>query len=32
VLLNMETTVTSGHIPTISDILPAADWAEREIR
>jgi hypothetical protein len=31
-LLNMETTVTAGHIPTISDILPAADWAEREIR
>jgi hypothetical protein len=31
-LLNMETTVTSGHIPTISDLLPAADWAEREIR
>jgi hypothetical protein len=32
VLLNMETTVTSGHIPTIADLLPAADWAEREIR
>ena len=32
VLLNMETTVTSGHVRTISDLLPAADWAEREIR
>jgi hypothetical protein len=31
-LLNMEATVKTGHLPTISDILPAADWAEREIR
>ena len=31
-LLNISTTVTGGSIPTISDILPAADWVEREIR
>jgi NADH:ubiquinone oxidoreductase subunit C len=31
-LVNISTTVTSGSIPTISDILPAADWVEREIR
>ena len=31
-LINLATTVSSGHIPTISDILPAADWVEREIR
>jgi len=31
-LLNLETTVRAGHVPTISDVLPAADWAEREIR
>lgn len=31
-LVNLATTVASGHIPTISDILPAADWVEREIR
>ena len=31
-LLNLETSVTAGHIPTISDVLPAADWIEREIR
>lgn len=29
-LLNLATTV-SGHAPTIGDILPAADWVEREI-
>ena len=28
----METSVPAGHIPTISDVLPAADWVEREIR
>ena len=31
-LLTVSTTVTDGCIPTISDILPAADWVEREIR
>lgn len=31
-LVNVSTTVTTGKIPTISDIVPAADWAEREIR
>lgn len=31
-LLNLSTTVHSGHLPTISDIVPAADWVEREIR
>jgi NADH:ubiquinone oxidoreductase subunit C len=31
-LVNVATTVTTGSIPTISDILPAADWVEREIR
>lgn len=30
-LVNISTTV-AGSIPTISDILPAADWVEREIR
>lgn len=32
VLLNLSTTVRSGHVPTISDIVPGADWVEREIR
>jgi len=31
-LLTISTTVTGGTIPTIADILPAADWVEREIR
>lgn len=31
-LLSLATTVAAGHIPSISDILPAADWVEREIR
>ncbi len=31
-LITMETTVLEGRIPTISDLLPAADWVEREIR
>jgi NADH:ubiquinone oxidoreductase subunit C len=31
-LVNISTTAASGSIPTIADILPAADWAEREIR
>jgi NADH:ubiquinone oxidoreductase subunit C len=31
-LVNISTTVTGGSIPTISDLLPAADWVEREIR
>lgn len=31
-LLNLSTMTKSGHLPTISDILPGADWAEREIR
>ncbi|MHB9863589.1 NADH-quinone oxidoreductase subunit C [Streptomyces sp. YIM S03343] len=31
-LVNLSTTVTSGHVPSISDIVPGADWAEREIR
>jgi len=31
-LVTISTTVTDGTIPTISDILPAADWVEREIR
>gem|GEM_PF-588841 len=31
-LLNLETTAIEGRLPTISDILPAADWIEREIR
>ncbi|WP_128378720.1 NADH-quinone oxidoreductase subunit C [Streptomyces cavernae] len=30
-LLNLSTTVMSGHVPTISDIVPGADWVEREI-
>lgn len=32
VLINVGTVVTTGSIPTIADILPAADWVEREIR
>jgi len=31
-LVNISTTVTNGSIPTVADILPAADWVEREIR
>ncbi len=31
-LLNVETTATDGRLATIADILPAADWIEREIR
>lgn len=31
-VLNLETQTRDGHIPTISDLLPAADWVEREIR
>lgn len=31
-LLHVVTTVMTGSIPTIADILPAADWVEREIR
>ena len=30
-IINIVTTVTAS-IPTIADILPAADWVEREIR
>ena len=30
--INVSTVVKSGTIPTISDIMPAADWVEREIR
>jgi len=32
VVLNIATTVTTGCVPTIADILPAADWVEREVR
>lgn len=31
-LMNVVTVVTSGQIASIADILPAADWVEREIR
>jgi Ni,Fe-hydrogenase III component G len=31
-LVNISTTVTDGRIATVSDVLPAADWVEREIR
>jgi len=31
-VLNLETRDREGHIPTISDLLPAADWVERELR
>jgi len=31
-IVTISTTATDGSIPTISDILPAADWVEREIR
>ncbi len=31
-VLNISTTVVDGTLPTISDILPGADWAEREMR
>lgn len=31
-LMNVVTIVTSGHIASIADILPAADWVERETR
>lgn len=31
-LLNIATTVSTGHLATISDIWPAADWVEREVR
>ena len=31
-LINISTTISTGCIQTISDLLPAADWVEREIR
>ena len=31
-VVTVSTTATGGKIPTISDILPGADWVEREIR
>lgn len=31
-LLNLETTAKNRRIPTIADLLPAADWIEREVR
>jgi NADH-quinone oxidoreductase subunit C len=31
-VLNIATTVTTGCVATIADILPAADWVEREVR
>jgi hypothetical protein len=31
-LVNVVTTVTGASVPTIADILPAADWVERETR
>lgn len=31
-ILNLETSAASGHVPTIADIIPAADWVERELR
>ena len=31
-VVTVSTTATDGKIPTISDILPGADWVEREIR
>ena len=31
-LVNIETLAVDGQLPTISDMLPAADWAERETR
>jgi hypothetical protein len=31
-VVSISTTVTDGTLPTLSDLLPAADWAEREIR
>ena len=29
-LVNIETAAVDGKLPSISDLLPAADWAERE--
>jgi Ni,Fe-hydrogenase III component G len=31
-LVNLATTIASGTVPSIADIIPCADWAEREIR
>jgi Ni,Fe-hydrogenase III component G len=31
-LLSVSTVIKTGGIPTIADIMPAADWVEREIR
>lgn len=31
-VVNVSMTVASGAIPTIADLIPGSDWAEREIR
>lgn len=31
-VLNLSTTVSTGTVPSVVDIVPGADWAEREIR
>lgn len=31
-ILNIQASVRDGHIPTICDLIPGADWVERELR
>lgn len=30
-ILNIQTWVQDGHVATVSDLIPAADWVEREL-